>query len=78
MEISNCDFRMMIFYDFRYGLTPQQCVEKLGSLFGGDEAPSKTMVYKWLAEFKRGRPTFDGDVRDGRPCTSVVAKNIGM
>lgn len=75
MEISNRDFRVMIFYDFRYGLTPQQCVEKLSSLFG-DEAPSKTMVYKWFVEFKRGRPTFDDDLREGRPCTSVVAKNI--
>lgn len=75
MEISNRDFRVMIFYDFRYGLTPQHCVKKLNSLFG-DEAPSETTVYKWFAEFKRGRSTFDDDPREGRPCTSVVAKNI--
>jgi Transposase. len=75
MEISSRDFRVMIFYDFRYGLTPKQCVEKLISVFG-DAAPSKTMVYKWFAEFKRERPTFDDDVREGRPCTSVVAEKI--
>lgn len=48
MEISNL---IVIECDFLYGLTAQQCVKKLNSLFG-DEESSKTIVYKWL----RGRP----------------------
>lgn len=44
MEISHRDFRVMLFYDFRYGVTTQKCVVKPNSLFG-NEAPSKSMVY---------------------------------
>jgi hypothetical protein len=72
MEISNCDFQTMIFVIFD---TTQQCVRNLSSLFE-DEAPSKTMVYEWFAESNHERPTFDDDVREGRPCTSVVAKEV--
>jgi hypothetical protein len=50
-------------------------VRNLNSLFE-DEAPSKTMVYEWFAESNNERPTFDDDVREGRPCTSVVAKEV--
>jgi hypothetical protein len=34
------------------------------------------MVYEWFAESNNERPTFDDDVREGRPCTSVVAKEV--
>lgn len=56
-------------------MVAQQCIEKINSLFG-DEAPSKTMVYKWFTELKGGRPTFNDDLREGYPWTSVVAKSI--
>lgn len=41
-----------------------------------NEAPSKTTVYKLFAEVKRGSPRFDDNLREGRSCTFLVAKNI--
>lgn len=74
MEISNYDCWVMIIYDFRHGLTLQQSVEKLNSLFG-NKTPSNC---KYILQMVRGRPTFDDDLREGCPCTSVVTKHISV
>ena len=39
MKINREHFRAIIFYNFRRGLTQQQCTDELNSIFG-DEAPS--------------------------------------
>ncbi|CAK9827565.1 Protein GVQW3 [Anthophora retusa] len=75
MHISREHFRAMIFYDFKCGLTQQQCIDRLHSAFG-DEAPSKTTVYNWFAEFKRGCTSLSDEFREGRPLTTVVPANI--
>lgn len=75
MEITREGFRWMIFYDFKKGLTPQQCVESLRSAFG-NEAPSEKTVYNWFAEFRRGRTSVSDEYREGRPKSVVVPKNI--
>ncbi|GBP26714.1 hypothetical protein EVAR_23485_1 [Eumeta japonica] len=41
-----------------------------------DEAPCKTTVYNWFAEFKRGRVNLSDEFRDDRPSTAVNNKNI--
>lgn len=75
MDLSRENFRAMIFYDFRVGLTQQQCVDRLKSGFG-DEAPSKTTVYDWFNEFKRGRRSLKDEPREGRPISAVTPENI--
>lgn len=75
MELNREHFRAMIFYDFKSDLTQQQCVDRLISAFG-DQAPSKTTIYRWFSEFKFGRSSLSDEFRGGRPSTSVVAKNI--
>lgn len=75
MEITREGFRWMIFYDFKKGLTPQQCVESLRSTFG-NEAPSEKTVYNWFAEFRRGRTSVSDEYREGRPKSVVVPNNI--
>ena len=45
MELSREHFRAFIFYNFRSGLTQQQYINELNSIFG-DEAPSRTNVYR--------------------------------
>ena len=52
MELNREHFRANIFYNFRRGLTQQQCIDELNSIFG-DEAPSSKSVYRWYDEFKR-------------------------
>ena len=54
MELNREHFRAIIFYNFRRELTQQQCLDELNSIFG-DEAPSRTSVYRWYGEFNRGR-----------------------
>ena len=41
MELNREHFFAITFYNFRRGLTQQQCVDELNSIFG-DEAPPRT------------------------------------
>lgn len=75
MELTRENIRAMIYYDFRRGLTQQQCIDQLTSTFG-DEAPSKTTVYHWFSEFNRGRSMLTDEVKAGRPKSVVVPQNI--
>jgi len=75
MKITREHFRAMIFYDFKCGLNQKQCIDRLRSAFG-NKTPSKTTVYDWFAEFKRGRESLSDECREGRPSTAVVPANI--
>lgn len=75
MDLNREHFRAIIFYNFQRGLTQQQCLDELNSIFGG-EAPSRTSVYRWFTEFNRGRSSLNDEFREGRPKSVVVPKNI--
>ena len=74
MELNRKHFRAIIFYNFRRGLTQQQCIEELKSIFG-DEAPSRTSAYRWYGEFNRGRSLLQDGFREGRLKSVVVVRN---
>ena len=44
MELNREHFRVIFFYNFRRGLTQQQCIDELNSIFG-EEAPTRTSFY---------------------------------
>ena len=46
MELNREHFRAIIFYNFQRGLTQQQCMDELKSLYG-DEAPTYSTVKNW-------------------------------
>lgn len=75
MDLSKENFRAMIFYNFRRGLTWQQCLEEMKVVLG-DESPGRTMVFKWYKEFERGRSNLKDDPREGRPKTAVIQENV--
>ena len=50
-------------------------IDKLNSIFG-DEAPSRTSVYRWYGEFNRGRSLLQVKFREGRPKSVVVPETI--
>ena len=75
MELNREHFRAIIFHNFRLGLTQQQCNDELNSIFG-DEAPSRTSVYRWYGEFNRGRRSLQDEFREDRPKSVVVAEII--
>ena len=75
MEYNRENFRAIIFYNFRRGLTQQQCIDELKSVFD-DKAPSKTRVYRWYGEFNRGRSSLQDEFREGRRKSVVVPETI--
>ena len=65
-------------YDFlqlRRGLSRQECIDELKSLFG-DKAPSYRTVKNWFNEFNRGRSSLKHKFREGPPKTAVAPENI--
>lgn len=75
MDLNREHFRAMIFYDFRRGLSQQQCADQLTATFG-DKAPSKATIYRWFSEFNRGRTSLTDEFKEGRPKSVVVPENI--
>ena len=65
----------MIYYDFCAGLNQEQCLHRLQSAFR-DQAPSRSTVFYWFAEFRRGRESLEDEPRCGRPPTAVTPANI--
>ena len=61
--------------NFRRGLTQQQCIDELHSIFG-DEAPSRTSVYRWYGEFSGCRSSLQDKFRECRPKSVVVPETI--
>ena len=75
MELTREHSRVIIFYNFRRGLSQQQCIDELNSTFG-EEAPSKTTVYWWYTEYNRGRRSLADEFHEGRPKLLVIPENI--
>ena len=75
MELNHEHFCAIIFYvNFRRGLTQQQCIDELNSIFE-HEAPSRTSVYRWYGEFNRGRSSLLDEFREGLPKISCCSEN---
>ena len=75
MQLNREHFRAINFYNFRRGLTQQQYIDELNSIFG-HETPSRTNVYRWYGEFNRGRSSLQNEFREGRPKPVVVPETI--
>lgn len=75
MNFSKENFRAIIFYNFRRGLTRLQCFEELTSVFN-DEAPCLRTVERWYLEFQRGYTSLSDRSREGRPKTAFTEENI--
>ena len=77
MELNREHFRAIIFYNFRRELTQKQCIDELKSIFG-DEAPSRTNVYRWYGEFNWGSNSPQDEFREGRSKSVVVPEIIDV
>ena len=75
MELNRKHFRAIIFYNFWRGLTQQQCIDELNSVFG-DKAPWRTSVYRWYGEFNRLCSSLQDEFRESRPKSVVVLETI--
>ena len=50
-------------------------MDELNQIFG-DEAPSRTSVYRWYSEFTRGRSSLEEEFRGGGPKSVVVPETV--
>lgn len=75
MNLSKENVRVIIFYNFRRGLTRLQCFEELTSVFR-DEAPCLRTVERWYVEFQRGHTSVSDKSREGRPKSAFTEDNI--
>ena len=71
MELENRDFRAMIYYGLKRGLTYHESRKNLFEAFGFI-APGKSTVSKW---FVFGRSHFNDDNRFGRPVSAATQEN---
>ena len=60
---------------FRRELTQQQCIDELNSIVG-NEALSRTSVYRWYGGFNRGRTSLQDEFREDRRKSVVVPEII--
>jgi histone-lysine N-methyltransferase SETMAR len=70
-EVKQREYRPMIFYDWKKGLSANQCHESMCSAFGSS-APSMATITYWYREFVRGRRSFEDEDRPGRPVEIVT------
>ena len=77
MELTRENFRAMIYYDFRRGLSRQECIDIFILTFG-DETPSHATVKRWYNEFDRGHHSLADGFRKGRPKSVVGPENINV
>src|SRR5438034_4852657 len=69
------EFRVLIKHCFLMGKNTVQTEQWLDKYYS-NSAPSRQMVEKWFADFKRGRTNTDDAERSGRPNSVVVPENI--
>lgn len=75
MNVSREEFRVMIYYDYKRGLSFKESHENLNIAFG-QSAPSLATVSFWFREFGRGRESVKDEARPGRPSTAVTHENV--
>lgn len=75
MQLTDRDFRAMIYYDFKKGLTVTGALQSLSVTFG-KIAPSRATVYRLYSDFKRGRAHLESDPRPGRTPITVTEENV--
>ena len=74
MEFENRDFRAMIYYDLKRGLTYHQSHKTLCEAFGSI-ALGKSTVSKWFRKFGFGRSHFNDDNHCGRPVSAATQED---
>ena len=75
MDLGNRDFRAMIYYDLKKGLTYHEFHQNLCEAFGSI-IQGKSTVSKWLREFGFGRRShFNDDNRCGPPVSAAAEEN---
>lgn len=74
-QLSRRDFRVVILYNFKRGLSAEECLNEMISVFE-DSCPSRSTVFRWYKQFQRGIFALDDDPHTGRPVEITTPENI--
>jgi histone-lysine N-methyltransferase SETMAR len=70
MELNREQLRAIIFYNWKRGLTYDQCFDEMSTTLS-DNKVSKSTVSYWYRELNRGRDSLEDEPRSGRPTTAT-------
>ena len=70
-------FRAMILYDFKCGLSDKECEERLAGAFK-QEAPSLKTVQRWYHKFSDNEFELEDQPREGRPKTATNDEKVEL
>ena len=73
VDLSQRDFRAMMYYDYCQGKSFQECFQSLKHCFG-DRSPSKATVCRWFRQFLSGARTLEDHDRCGQRATTVTTR----
>jgi histone-lysine N-methyltransferase SETMAR len=75
LKVDKIEYRAVIKFFVKEGLTPNEIHSKFIKVFGGS-SPSFSTIKKWAAEFKRGRTSLEDDPREGCPKSATTPEII--
>lgn len=67
--------RAIIWFLWKQGKKPAEILREICGVYG-DNAPSKTTVYKWVERFSSGYESVEDEARSGRPATPSTAQVV--
>ena len=75
VDLSQRDFRAMMYYDFCQEKSFQGCFQSLKRCFG-DQSPPKATIFRWFRQLMSGERTLEDDDRCGPMATTVTPENV--
>ena len=75
VDLSQSDFRALMYYDYCQGKYFQGCFQSLKHCFG-DQSPSKATVFMWFRQFMSEARTSEDDDSCGGMATTVTPENV--
>lgn len=76
MEPNQSNFRFYVYTEYIRGKAATKIINNLVNAWG-DEAPSRSTIFRWISDFKSGkRQSFKDAQRIGRPLTVTCSANV--
>ena len=75
VDLSQSDFRAMMYYEYCQGKSFQGCFQSLKHC-SEDQSPSKAAVFRWFRQFMSRARTLEDHDRCGRRATTVTPEDV--
>lgn len=75
MELTGRDFRALVYYFFKKGMTAEEAKNELDSTFS-TSVPHRATIFRWFSEFREGKAKLSKISPPGRPISQMSDENI--